>query len=124
MNHNIQYTSVPYGDIYTKIYQNSHEGAYVSYIRGKRCQTDEAFFYEISASFQFPRYFGENWNALDDCLQDLEWLSFTKIFMVIDDFSFAFNDDIEGRNLLLRHLDYMVEYWSSENVDVQILLNN
>ena len=121
---NIQYCSLSYDDIYTKLYQNAHEGAYISYIRGRRCQTDEAFFYEVSASFQFPPYFGENWNAFDDCIQDLDWLSFSKIFIVIDDFSLAYKNDDEGRNLLLRHLKYMIDYWSQNKVDVKVLLNN
>ena len=29
---------------------------------------------EFTSKFQFPDYFGENLNALDECLTDLEWL--------------------------------------------------
>ena len=32
---------------------------------------------------QFPDYFGNNWNALDECLNDLSWLSATKFLIVI-----------------------------------------
>lgn len=120
----IQYCSLEYQDIYLKIWNESRTGSYSSYIRGKRCQTDEAFFNEISASFQFPSYFGQNWNALNDCLRDLDWLCFKKIFIVIDDYSMIYQGDSEGRSLLLKSLEIMVSYWQKEEMEVEIWLNN
>ena len=61
-------------------------GTYAAYLRGKRCRTKAEFFREISAAMQFPDYFGENWDALEECLRDLsEWLSFKAVTVVIDD---------------------------------------
>ncbi len=43
-------------------------------VRGKKMKRREDCFNEFSAAFQFPDYFGENWDALEECLYDLEWL--------------------------------------------------
>lgn len=47
----------------------------VRVIRGAKAATEGELFDEMSAALQFPYYFGENWNAIDECLTDLEWLS-------------------------------------------------
>src|SRR5947209_1850287 len=43
-------------------------------IRGRKARTKSALFDEFAAALQFPYYFGENWDAFDECLTDLSWL--------------------------------------------------
>jgi RNAse (barnase) inhibitor barstar len=38
------------------------------------CTKSPNFFKEISISLKLPDYFGKNWDALDECLADMEWL--------------------------------------------------
>ena len=43
-------------------------------VRGHKATTEQAFFDECAAAWQFPYYFGENWDAFEECVADLEWL--------------------------------------------------
>jgi hypothetical protein len=43
-------------------------------VRGRKADTLAGFFDESAAALQFPYYFGENWDAFNDCISDLEWL--------------------------------------------------
>ena len=110
--------------IYTRLYHEAQGGSYTSYLRGKRCSNDQAFFYEVSASFQFPWYFGENWAAFDECICDLEWLSFHRIFIVIDDFSSMFKGNKVKQRKLIGYLTSMVNFWKENNITVEIILNS
>jgi RNAse (barnase) inhibitor barstar len=46
----------------------------VRVVRGHKMQRLSHLYDEFAAALQFPDYFGENWDALDECLADLEWL--------------------------------------------------
>ena len=37
-------------------------------------KTDKELFFVIANTMHFPDYFGHNWDALDECLSDLDWL--------------------------------------------------
>jgi RNAse (barnase) inhibitor barstar len=41
---------------------------------GSTMGTLEEMYQEFCSVFHFPDYFGKNFNALDECLTDLEWL--------------------------------------------------
>ena len=43
-------------------------------IRGHKCATAADLHNEVAAVLQFPDYYGENWDAMDECITDLEWL--------------------------------------------------
>jgi hypothetical protein len=52
-------------------------------VRGRKASTTASFFDEIAASLQFPYFFGENWDAFNDCVTDLEWLPGEGIAVII-----------------------------------------
>ena len=128
MHKNIKICCLSSRDVYHKLYTEAQKDAYTSYLRGKRCKTENDFLVEISSSFQFTYYFGENWQAFNECIQDLEWLKFNRIFVLFDDFTQSFCAQTEIQEALQnRTIDYfgrMIEYWESEGKDVEIWINN
>lgn len=105
--------------VYSEFYRNSHvEGRYTAYIRGARCYTDMELFKEYSAAFQFPPYFGENWNAWDECACDLAWICFSSIAIVIDHYELMFcmeQDQMKSKRLFEDYLKELKQYWEVEN---------
>ena len=128
MHNNIRKCTLSRDEVYHKLYFEAQNDAYTSYLRGKRCKTEQDFLIEVSASFQFPDYYGENWSAFDECIQDLEWIKFSKIFILFDDFSQSFRDQEKIQQVLQdRIIEYWtraIEYWESEGKYVEVWLNN
>lgn len=64
-------------------YMNFKEGVYVAIIDGKNCTSMENVFSELSKAFKFPDYFGNNWAAFDECINDLDWLSSSSYVLIL-----------------------------------------
>jgi hypothetical protein len=54
--------------------QCSPGGGAVRVIRGWKCSDLDALNNEVAAALQFPNYYGENWNAMDECIRELAWM--------------------------------------------------
>ncbi len=45
-------------------------------------QTKEDLLSALAEELEFPSHFGRNWDALNDCLRDLSWLSDRRVVIV------------------------------------------
>lgn len=57
----------------------------VRFLRGKKMTRLSSLYDEFAAALQFPYYFGENWNAFDECITDLEWMPGDVYVLVVTD---------------------------------------
>lgn len=44
--------------------------------------SEKELFEGLAKAFDFPNYFGKNWNALNDCLNDFSWIVERNIALV------------------------------------------
>lgn len=90
-------------------------------IEGKKMGTREEFFSEIALKLNFPDYFGKNFDALDECLCDLEWINFEIIKIIIKDFSLILNqENSKQKDIFISCLEDADEFWrinQSKTVD-------
>jgi len=92
----------------------------VRYIRGGKCQTVGTAMDQFSAALQFPWYFGNNLDALSECLRDLSWLwPFSRITIVIFDANLFLvdEDDAARARNLIELLSDTVRYWATDEGD-------
>ncbi len=87
-------------------------GCVARVLRGHKAATTQGFFDEIAAALQFPPYFGENWNALDECLTDLEWLPAEAYILVVIQAARLLEKEPDQRPVLLGCLDGAAQEWS------------
>lgn len=75
-------------------------------IRGKR-----ALLKALALAMNFPRTFGDNWDALADCLQDLSWLPDRGHLLHLQDFADFSASAPAARAALLDILGTAAEHW-------------
>ncbi len=56
-------------------------------VRGGRCSDKRRLLQEFAAALQFPHYFGNNWDAFDECMNDLSWIKGSRLVLLIVNFS-------------------------------------
>lgn len=104
---------------YTLNYETTHgplPQPAVRIVRGKKMKSRAGLFDEFAAAFQFPDYFGENWAALEECLDDLEWLPADGYVMLVSDApNLLSEEDPQDRTTLLRLLARVCKHWQTEH---------
>lgn len=82
-------------------------------IKGAKCQTTDGLLREWARALDFPDYFGQNWDALEECLADLEWLPAKGYILLITDAAQVLPDDEEEYATLLEVLRDAGEAWGN-----------
>jgi len=93
--------------------------AAVRIVRGSKGRTTPDLFDEIAAALQFPYYFGENWDALDECLADLVWLvGDAYILFFTDAHRLLDRESAEKLEFLFGILENSARKWAQTEKDV------
>lgn len=80
-------------------------------IRGWKAITVDDLFNEFAAALQFSYYFGENWAAFDECINDLDWLPADAYILFISDIDKVLsNEPIDFRIFMEILLDAIKEW--------------
>jgi RNAse (barnase) inhibitor barstar len=121
--HSLFRTAPPYLHLWTalpsdacefarSIQQAPGRQAIVRLIRGAKSRTSAALFDEFGAALQFPDYFGENWDALFDCLCDLEWLPADAYLLALTDGELVLEREPKQFKSLVEVLGNAAEEWA------------
>jgi RNAse (barnase) inhibitor barstar len=89
---------------------NTHD-AFVALVSGIN-ESKEDLFNELKEKLSFPDYFGNNWDALYDCLCDLSWISKSKIILLHKDLPKL---DAKSTVIYLNILIDAVSAWKTDN---------
>jgi RNAse (barnase) inhibitor barstar len=86
-------------------------------VRGKKSVDDKRFFDEVAAALQFPFYFGENWNAMWDCITDLNWLRGLSYLVIFDSAEYLLSESDRGFQVLIKELIDAHTLWQGVSAD-------
>jgi hypothetical protein len=76
----------------------------------------------IAAGFEFPDYFGANWDALDECLRDMgSWLDARGYAIVMEKGEAYWRADAETAGLLVRSWTKAAEKWIEDGVPFNLV---
>jgi hypothetical protein len=86
--------------------------------RGWKMRTQQHVMDEVAAALQFFDGFGENWNAMNECLCYLdEWLPAQAYVLVVEEAQEVLADDDEALLALLMTFDAAGRFWSQPVVE-------
>ncbi|MBI4914047.1 MAG: barstar family protein [Acidobacteria bacterium] len=68
---------------------------------GSQARTSPRLFEALAQGLSFPPHFGHNWDALDECLHDLEWIPQSTLVLLVGHSEQLLVDEEEGLALLL-----------------------
>jgi len=73
----------------------------------------DGLFQEFARGFHFPKYFGWNWPAFDECMGDLAWFPASAYLVVIERAESVLDSNPEERGTFLRIMNSVCAKWAN-----------
>ncbi|MEV6771446.1 barstar family protein [Nocardia sp. NPDC051030] len=95
-------------------------------LRGRKMRTVVEVFDEFAAAFQFPYYFGENKDAFDECLRDLdEFVGPAQGYVaVVRNAALLLDEESEERAWFAEAMADCAEFWSGRGIPFRVVLQD
>jgi len=94
------------------------EGMLLIELDGARMTKLAELYDEFASAFQFPGFFGRNFNALDECLTDLDWLPARGYLVeIVNSERLLEKEDEEVRAGLLQIFERAGKDWATPVID-------
>ncbi|MBI3139947.1 MAG: barstar family protein [Sphingobacteriales bacterium] len=83
------------------------------FVLSNKIESKSDLLLEISRGLNFPNYFGNNWDALEECLCDLSWITEKSICIIHRALPRLKEDELE---IYLSILGDLKNVWHSDNL--------
>jgi len=84
-------------------------------------KTDKELFAVVASAMQFPDYFGSNWDALDECLGDMDWLPADGYLLVLHDSAKGWSQSPYALGRFVTAWLEASEYWTEEQTPFHLV---
>jgi hypothetical protein len=99
-------------------------GWYAGYINGKTVSDKSTFLVAAGQAFAFPEYYGRNWDAFEEMVNDLSWIPATGYILLYDYvYRFAAAQPNEWQ-IALSILQSASSNWQREGIPFYVLLRH
>lgn len=103
---------------------SQEQGARLFYINGTAVKSKADFLQAVAKALTFPDYFGNNWDALEDCLTDLDWLTDDRLILLYEQpETFAQHAPSEWL-VALDILRSTVDYWHTRDRSFSVFIKS
>lgn len=94
------------------------------HLEGKSIEKKEQFLNHAATVMHFPDYFGNNWDAFEECITDFEWMDEAEGFVIHFDHTDNFAAHHESQlETVIELFQDAVDYWKGEGKPMLVLLS-
>ncbi len=93
------------------------------HIEGKNIQRKEQLLNHVATALHFPKSFGHNWDALEECLTDLEWVDADGYLLYYDHIDGLLDTHPDQFETLVEILRDAVASWKEDGSAMIVLLS-
>ena len=84
--------------------------------------SEHSVFEKLASALRFPDYFGRNWNSVDECLGDLEWMPAQGYVLIIHNSHSLWSSDLGLAGKLLSSWLSAAETWGKAGIPFHLVL--